>query len=149
MKPAESRELTSARSLLAEFEQDSASPDAIGRLSEGLSFLADIIDEEGEEGQIAHNIAGVYAAKVAASAEAMLERAGESSLAEMRHWKALLEEFERCGIEAPPVKAVLTELSKRFATRYVGQLNPTEKRYMLKQLEQEQGTTKQSRRTKR
>ncbi|HUL95054.1 MAG TPA: hypothetical protein VLT89_03525 [Usitatibacter sp.] len=142
MKPDESRELATARTLLAEFERDAESPDAHARLSEALALLADIVDEGGGEGHVAKNLAGVYAAKVAASAEAMLERAGESSLSEMRHWRDLLEEFGRCGMQAPPAAAALAELSKRFATRYVGQLSKTEKQFMLKQLEESRGRKK-------
>jgi hypothetical protein len=142
MKHDESRELAAARTLLAEFEGDADSSDAHARLSEALALLADIVDEGGAEARIAKNLAGVYAAKVAAFAEAMLERAGESSLAEMRHWKELLEEFGRCGLPAASVTAALAELSKRFATRYVGQLSKTEKQAMLKQLEEDKGRKK-------
>ena len=138
MKHDESRDLVSARTLLAEFEKDAASPEAHARLSEGLSFLSDVIDAGGPDAHVARNIGNVYAAKVAASAEAMLERAGESSLDEMRHWQALLEEFGRNGIEAPGVTAALAELSRRFATRYVGQLSRTEKKHLLAKLEEEE-----------
>lgn len=138
MAHPESRELASARELLAEFERDAASPEAIARLSEALSFLADLIDGGGAEAHVAKNIAGVYAAKVAALADAVLDKEGEPSLAEIRHWKELLEEFGRSGVDSPVAAAEAAKLSKRAATRYVGQLTPGEKEHLLKQLEQDE-----------
>ena len=138
MSARESRELTLARRLLAQFERNAESPDAHAPLSEGLALLSEVIEEGGPERDLARNIANVYAAKVAACAEAMLERAGESSLDEMRHWTELLEEFDRNGLDAPAAKAARAELSNRFATRYVGQLSPAEKKHLLKRLEEQE-----------
>ena len=139
MKLTESRELTSARRLLAEFEGEMPSPGAATKLSEALSLLSDIVETAGTEGPIARNVVGVYAAKAVAAVDATLVRPGEAPAAELRHWQELLTEFGRCGFESSPVAAVLSKISKRLATRYVSQLTQTEKEVLLRQLEQDQG----------
>jgi hypothetical protein len=139
MKPDESRELTSARRLLSEFEDEMASPSAVTKLSEALSLLSDIVEDGGAERQIAGNVVAVYAAKVVASVDATLARPGEASAAELRHWDELLTEFGRCGIESSPAVAALSKLSKRLATRHVSRMTHTEKEVLLKQLEDDLG----------
>jgi hypothetical protein len=139
MKLTESRELTSARRLLSEFEGEMTSPNAATRVSEALSLLSGIVEAGGAEGPIARNVVGVYAAKAVASVDATLARPGEASAAELRHWQELLTEFGLCGFESSPVTAALSKLSKRLATRYVSQLTQTEKEVLLRKLEQDQG----------
>jgi len=139
MKPDESRELTSARRLLSEFEVDMTSPSAATKLSEALSLLSGIVEAAEAEGRIARNVVGVYAAKVVAAVDATLAKPGEASAVELRHWEELLTEFGRCGFESSPAVAALSKLSKRLATRYVSQLTQTEKEVLLRKLEQDQG----------
>ena len=139
MKLDESRELTSARRLLSEFEGEMTSPSAATKLSETLALLSDIVEAAGAEGQIARNLVGVYAAKAVAAVDATLAKPGEASAAELRHWEELLNEFGRCGFESSPVLAALSKLSKRLATRYVSQMTQTEKEVLLRKLEEDLG----------
>src|SRR4051812_8649424 len=139
MKRQESRELTSARTLLSEFEFEMTSAGAATKLSEALSLLSDIRDAGEAESQIAVNIVGVYAAKAVASVEATLAKPGEASAAELRHWQELLAEFGRCGFEWPQVVAAISKLSKRLATRYVSQMTQIEKEVLLRKLEEDLG----------
>jgi len=139
MKLTESRELTSARRLLSEFEGDMTSPNAAVKLSEALSLLSGIVEAGGPEGPIARNVVGVYAAKAVTAVDAILARPGAASAAELRQWQELLNEFGLCGFESSPVAAALSKLSKRLATRYVSQLTKTEKEVLLKKLEKDQG----------
>lgn len=135
----ESRELTSARRLLSEFEGDMTSPTAATKLSEALSLLAGIVEAAGAEGRIARNLVGVYAAKAVASVDAILARPGEASADELRQRQELLNEFGRCGFESSPALAALSKLSKHLATRYVSQMTQTEKEVLLRKLEKDQG----------
>jgi len=139
MKLNESRELTSARRLLSEFEAEMPSPSAATKLSEALSLLSDIAETAEAEGPIARNVVSVYAAKAVAAVDATLAKPGEASAAELRHWQELLTEFGRCGFESSPVAAALSKLSKRLATRYVSQLTQTEKEVLLRKLEEDHG----------
>ena len=139
MKLDESRELTSARKLLSEFEGEMTSPSAAAKLSEALSLLSDIVEAGGVEGRIARNVVGVYAAKAVASVDATLSKPGEASAAELRHWEELLAEFGRCGFESSPAVAAISQLSKRLATRYVAQMTQTEKEVLLRKLEEDLG----------
>jgi len=139
MKLDESRELTSARRLLSEFESEMTSPSAATKLSEALSLLSDIVEAAGAEGQIARNVVGVYAARAVASVDATLAKPGETSAAELRHWEELLTEFGRCGFESSPAVAALSKLSKRLAIRYVSQMTQIEKEVLLRKLEEDLG----------
>ena len=139
MKLHESRELTSARRLLSEFEGEMTSPSAATKLSEALSLLSGIAEATGAEQQIARNVVGIYAAKAVAAVDATLAKPGEASAAELRHWQELLTEFGRCGFESSPAIAALSKLSKRLATRYVSQMTQTEKEVLLRKLEEELG----------
>jgi hypothetical protein len=135
MKPDESRELATARKLLAEFEIEMTSSGAEAKLSEALSLLSDTVEEGGAQGTLARNIVGVYAAKTVAAVDATLGKPGEVSAAELRHWQELLKEFERCGFESPPLAGALSRLGKRLATRHVSKLTQFEKEVLLKKLE--------------
>jgi len=139
MNLTESRELTSARRLLSEFEGEMTSPSAATKLSEALSLLSGIVEAGGAEGPIARNVVGVYAAKAVASVDATLAKPGAASAAELRHWQELLNEFGLCGFESSPVVAAVSKLSKRLATRYVSQLTQTEKAVLLRKLENDLG----------
>jgi len=139
MKRQESRELTSARRLLSEFEDEITSGGAATRLSEALSLLSEISDAGEAESQIARNVVAVYAAKAVACVEATLAKPGEASAAELRHWEELLTEFGRCGFELPQALAAISKLSKRLATRYVSQMTQIEKEVLLRKLEEDQG----------
>src|SRR5712671_6297555 len=132
MKHDESRELTSARKLLSEFEREMAMPGAKTKLSEALSIISGAMEGLGAERQIARNIIQVYAAKAAASATATLNEPGEVSLAVLNHWKELLAEFGRNGVESAPVVAALSTLSKRSASRYVAQMTRAEREVLLR-----------------
>ena len=139
MKLDESRELDSARKLLSEFESEISLPTAKGKLSEALSLLEEIAENDGAESQVARNLAAVYGAKTAASANTIPEGTVQASPNELYHWEGLLREFGRCGFELPPIDAALSKLNQRLASRYVAQLTDAEKQALLKQLEAQLG----------
>ena len=137
MKRDESRELTSARKLLSEFEREMSQPSAKTKLTEALSLISDIVEEAGPESQVGENLAQVYASKTAASVTAILNEPGEISLAVLTQWEELLTEFGRSGIESASLVAAKASLSKRLASRYVAQLTQAEKELLLRRLEEE------------
>jgi hypothetical protein len=137
VKMDESRDLTSARTLLSEFESEMATPGAVTKLSDALSLLSDIVETSGAEAPRARNIVDVYAAKIVASVDATLAKPGEVSAAELRHWEELLAEFGRCGFELPSAVAALSKVGKRLATRHVAKLTQTEKEVLLRKLEED------------
>ena len=137
MSPAESRDLVSARRLLSEFESEMSSPGAATKLSEALSLLSDVAEDEGEESRIARNVVAVYTAKTVAAVEAALSKPGEVAVAELRHWQELVAEFGLCGFESPQAAAALSKIGKRLATRHVSKMTQTEKEVLLKKLEED------------
>ena len=116
-----------------------ASPSAMAKLSEALSLLSEVVENSDAEAKIARNLAMVYAAKAAGSAVAVLGKPGQTSPAELHHWEELLLEFGRGGVESEPVAAVLSQLNKRLASRYVAQLTQLEKEVLLRHLEADLG----------
>lgn len=112
-----------------------SSPGAAAKLSEALSLLSDVVEDEDAESQIARNVVAVYTAKTVAAVDAVLAKPGEAAAAELRHWQELLAEFGLCGFESPQAAAALSKIGKRLATRHVSKLTQTEKEVLLKKLE--------------
>lgn len=139
MKLDESRELISARKLLSLFEAEMALPSAKSRLSEALSVLAEIVETEGAEGQIARNLASVYGAKAAAASAALLEGPVQASPAELDHWEDLLSEFARSVFESAPVVAMSSKFNQRLVSRHVAQMTKSEKDELVRLLEADLG----------
>lgn len=139
MHTTESQQLLAARRMLSAFESDIGAPEAVARLSEGLEYLAEVIEGGPPEDLIGRNIAAVYAGKCVQELDAILELPGEVAAAELHHWQELLAEFGRAGIESPPVESALGRISRRLATRHVARLTDGEKAALLRKLEEEHG----------
>ena len=125
--PAETKEMTEARALLAKFEADMHKAEGIVHLSDALALLADVRDagDSGQSATIASNIALAYARKI----QRVLELLGRETIVHadtVAHWNKVCEEFEQAGFPLPP------EVTAARSTLLLKKMSPSERQTLLR-----------------
>ena len=128
--PAETKELTEARALLARFEAEMHKPEGIVHLSDALALLADVRDAGGSDKatEIASNIVMAYARKAYRAVE-NLAREPIVHIEVVEHWHKVFREFEQAGFSLPP------EMASAQFTLLLKKMSPSERQVLLQKLQ--------------
>ena len=128
--PAETKEMTEARALLARFEAEMHKPEGIVHLSDALALLADVRDagESDKAKEIASNIVMAYARKAHRAVE-NLARETIVHIEVVEHWHRVFREFEQAGFPLPP------EIASAQFTLLLKKMSPSERQVLLEKLQ--------------
>jgi hypothetical protein len=132
----ESRELRTARRLLAEAETGLAVPEGLTRLTEGLELLDALIGAGAAvEARTARNLASSYASRVYARIGELLARDPQLPEPDLEHYFKVVLAFDQVSGALPPAAAELKITVVRvLIERYYEGHSPEKKRRALEQL---------------
>lgn len=128
--PAEMKEMTEARALLARFEAEMHKPEGIVHLSDALALLADVRDAGASDKatEIASNIVMAYARKANRAVE-NLAREPIVHIEVVEHWHKVFREFEQAGFALSP------EIASAQFTLLLKKMSPSERQVLLEKLQ--------------
>ena len=139
---AESRELKTARRLLAEAEADVTSAAGLARLTEGLGLLDDLVGVGGAESKTARNLAATYAKRVYARVGERLAHDAQLPEPELEHFFKVVLAFDLVGGALPSAAAkIKVAVVRALVERYYEGHPPEKKRAALEQLKNLAGKT--------
>jgi hypothetical protein len=117
----EPRDLIAARRLLSQFAAEIERSEALARLSEALSLLADVAMDAASAGlkQTCSNIVSTYARKVEAKVHPLLAQESPVHQETIEHWLRVFSEFGHSGFALP---STVTECHSALSARQVNQI---------------------------